>query len=369
MPVYWSLLFMTLIIALFSYSSGKIKVEQEGQILYKTKLGFAILSCVFIIFFVGLRDSVLDTYWYVGSFEAIPTDWSGIIAYSSKQSSGVLFYLLQGVFKKFISDNHYIWFIFLAMICCFCIFRVIYKYSIDFPLSMYLFIANASFTWLLNGARQFLAVCILFTFTDWLIKGKKLRYIIVVLAMSLIHISAIFIIPIALFVTSKKILGKRMYIFAIITVVGTYFAEPVIAVISNSIGADYNVALESGAGSGVMRLIVSSVPLIIVLFAHRLVKKNATPSIVISINMSFIGVCFYFASMFTNGILVGRMPIYFTLYNLYLMPWLIKKCFTKESSRIIWWLCIGFYLVYFYYQMNIAWGGLEYTSEILKLYF
>ena len=62
---------------------------------------------------------------------------------------------IEGFFKKFVTDNYYGWLFFVAGISCVCIFRNLYKYSIDFPMTMYLFIAGGTFTWLINGIRQF----------------------------------------------------------------------------------------------------------------------------------------------------------------------------------------------------------------------
>ena len=84
--------------------------------------------------------------------------------------------------------NHYIWLTFLGAISLLLLFfKTLYKYSIDISLSLYLFVASCTFTWLLNGIRQFLVVCILFGFIDWLIDGKKIKYIALILVLSTIH--------------------------------------------------------------------------------------------------------------------------------------------------------------------------------------
>lgn len=369
MPIYWSMLIVTLVTSVLSYGTKKKTIMQEGNIVKKTQVGFAIFTFAFIVFFIGLRDDVLDTYWYIASFKATPTNIHGILLYAQRQKSGLLFFIIQGLFKLLVSDNYYIWLLFIASVSCICLGKILYKYSIDFPLTAYLFVAEGSFTWLLNGVRQFIVVCFLFAFTDWLIEGKKSRYILLAIILTFVHTSAVFLVPVCLFVSSKKILGKKMIWFAVITVIATYFSERVIGVISNGLGRDYSIALASGTGSNVLRLLVACVPIIITLISLKLVEKKAPPSIILAINMSFIGDCFYLSSTFSNGILVGRMPIYFTIYNLYLLPWLIKKCFTKDSSKLLYFLCVCFYCIYFYYQMHIAWDGLIYESEILNLYF
>lgn len=368
MPVYWSILAVTLIMGILSYGTSQREIIQEGQTIYKTRIGYTIFPIAYIIFFAGFRGRILDTYWYIDTFDVIPTSFAGMTEYAMQQPTRAGYFFILGIFKKFVSQNHYAWLFFLAAISCVCIFRVLYKYSVDMPLTVYLFVANAMFTWLFNGARQFLAASILFAFSDWLIEGKKIRYIILAVFATFIHSSAIIVIPVCWFLSSKEILGRRMKLFGIITIAGTFLSKSAFSLLSGfGLFAKYSDSLLNGEGSSIPRLIVAWVPIFITILAYRRVKEIAPPSIRLAINMSFIGGCFYVASTFTNGILIGRMPLYFTLYDLYLLPWLIKKGFTKESGRIVWLACVIFYFAFFYYQMQVAWDSLEYVSEFLHL--
>lgn len=368
MPIYWSMLLVTVVIGMLCYKMPKKRIIIEGREVTRVKIGFVLVLVGYIIFFVGFRDKVLDTGAYIASFKALPSDFEGLLSYLNSINTDKGFYLLAGIFKIFISDNHYSWFFFLSIISCVCIFKTLYKYSVDFPLSAYLFIAMTTFTWLLNGSRQFLVVSILFGFVDWLIEGKKIRYILLTIVLTTIHSSAIFVVFIILFVSNKRIFGKKMLFFMILTVVGTYYSEHLFDFFSTvSETMDYAEMMGADGGSNVIRFLETMIPILIVGFNYKNVKKIAPSSIKLAINMSLIGCCFYFASTFTNGILVGRMPIYFTVYNLYLLPWVIHNCFTKESRKIVWLLCVVCYLAYFYYQMCVAWGGLMYVSDALNI--
>ena len=183
-----------------------------------------------------------------------------------------------------------------------------------------------------------------------------------------IHSSAMVVIPICWFVSSKKILDKKMKLFGFMAIIGTFCSNSLFRLLSGfSLFAKYSDALLNGQGSSIPRLIVAWVPMFITILAYKRVKETAPPSIRLAVNMSFIGSCFYLVSTFTNGILIGRMPLYFTLYDLYLLPWLIKNGFTKESGKIVWLACVVFYLAFFCYQMYIPWEGLEYVSDFLHL--
>lgn len=370
MPVYWSMLLITIVFGLLCYVTPRKKMSVEGYEVYRVNKFFVFIIVAYMIFFLGFRDKVLDTGAYIASFKALPDNLKDLLLYLKVSDSGKGFSFIAGLFKIFISQKHYAWLFFLASVSCICVFRTLYKYSVDFPLTAYLFVTTCTFTWLLNGSRQFLAVSILFGFIDWLIEGKKFRYIVLILALTTIHSSAIFMVIIVLFVSSEEIFGKKMIFFMTLTIIGTYYSEHVFEFLRTaSDSLDYSATLEMSGGSSVLNVLVSAIPIVIVLLNFENVKKIAPRSIKLAINMSLVGSCFYFASTFTNGILIGRMPIYFTIYNLFLLPWVIRNCFTRESKKIVWVSCVVCYLAYFYYQMCIAWGGLMYVSEILNIRF
>ncbi len=365
MIVYWSMLAFSIVMAVLSYNTSQWSLR-IGKKKYDTSKIFTLFLILFIVFFCGLRDVVLDTYAYKADFNAMPTNWNAMLNNVEKHSTGQGFYFLQGCFKIFISDSHYVWFLFLAGISCFCLFRIFYKYSVDLPLSGYLFITSATFVWLINGTRQFLAVCILFAFIDWLIEGEKISYCLLSLLASTIHSSAIFVIPIALLVVADEFLSKKTIFIIIVAVVGTYFSEQALSFVGGFLDKDYSETLDSGTGSSIIRFLVVCVPAVMSFVARK--KVNEAPkSIILAANMSIVAACFSFASTFTNGILVGRMTIYFSIYSLYLLPWLIKNIFDSNSFRIVWWVCFALYAVYFYYQIMVAWKGLPYISDILGI--
>ena len=370
MPIYWSMMIVSGVIGLLCYGMPSKKVIVEGQETTRVRIGFVVVFVAYIVFFIGFRDRVLDTGTSITSFKSMPTDFTELFIYLEAIDNGKVFYFLSAVFKMFISDNYYAWLFFLALVSCGCLFRTLYKYSVDFPLTAYLFIANATFTWLLNGTRQFLVVCVLFGFADWIIEGKKIRYILLTLVLSTIHSSAIFMVVIVLFISVNDIFTKKMLFFVAVTVIGTYYSDQVFDFLSESSESlNYADTMGVDGGASILHLIIASVPIVIVLLNYRNVKRIAPQSIKLAINMNLVGICFYFAATFTNGVLVGRMPIYFTVYGLYLLPWVIRNCFTKRSRKVVWVLCAISYFICFYYQMCIAWDGLMYVRKFLKLEF
>lgn len=63
--------------------------------------------------------------------------------------------------------------------------------------------------------------------------------------------------------------------------------------------------------------------------------------------MSIIGSGIYIISkILSSGVMIGRLPIYFTMYNLILLPWLIQNLFDKNERRLIYYLMIVCYFAF-----------------------
>ena len=124
---------------------------------------------------------------------------------------------------------------------------------------------------------------------------------------------------------------------------------------------------EQGVGSNVIRLMIAAVPCVLAFWGRKVVRAEGNSLVNVCVNMSVINLCLYFIATFSSGMVVGRMTIYFDVFNLLLLPWLIKHIFTPKSKRFVTLMCVFFYTIYFYYQMMVAWN-MVYESSLLGLY-
>lgn len=108
-------------------------------------------------------------------------------------------------------------------------------------------------------------------------------------------------------------------------------------------------------GTNPLRVAVYAVPTLLAIVRYKIINYRDDTVINICVNMSIISTCLYLISMVTSGIFIGRLPIYFSLYNLILLPWEIRYMFTDRSRPIVLVLCVVLYLVFYYYQMFIVW--------------
>ena len=246
----------------------------------------------------------------------------------------------------------------------------LYKYSENFFFSMFLFIAMMHFVWMMNGMRQFIAVSILFAATGLLVERKFLKYLIVVLLASTIHITALIMIPVY-FIAIAKPWGKVMWIALAATLATGLSLDRIAAswsfLLEDSAYEGYLEVAASSAGSNLLRSVVAVAPPLLAMLCKRYTDQARENRILnVSIIMSVLSAVVYLCSSFSGGILVGRLPIYFDMYNLFLLPWLVRNAFTKRSHTFTYFVLIICYFAFFYYKAVYG-MQLTYISDILPI--
>ena len=222
--------------------------------------------------------------------------------------------------------------------------------------------------------RQFLVAAILFACTPLILNKKPIPYFVIVLFLSTFHTSALIMIP-AYFIVSSEPWSKRTMVFVIGIILAMLFTSQFTSLLDTVVeNSDYASSMEEfkdvDDGTNPVRILVESVPIIIAFIYRNKIKDKLTPIIKISINMSLIASGLYIISKIArSGIMLGRLPIYFSLYNSILLPWLISNVFEKNEKRLVYYTMIICYLGFFYFQMCVAWNGLEYVSDILNLWY
>ncbi|MDP4120723.1 MAG: EpsG family protein [Bacillota bacterium] len=372
MIIYWSML---LLIVLTALMTTQYQIKKYGDTLStrKVKIHPIIPWIVFgyIIFFIGFRNMGGDTWLYIFSFNNLSTNQSISGILGNQNIKGPVFTILELLIKRYISNQYYFFLFFVAAVSGICIMKLLYKYSDYFFYSVFLFMCTGTVVWMMNGIRQFLAVCIIAAGFDWLLKGKTVKYILLILFASTIHNTAIIMIPIY-FVIRCKPWSKKLILFILLTAVICMFMGQFTTILSDSLEATTyaNAANElangSGQGTNYLRVLVACIPTIFALMFRRKIEAKSDHKIDMLINLSVVTSCFSILGMFSNGILVGRMPIYFSIYNLILLPWIFNNVFKKRDGLLVKFICGILYLIYFYYQMVITWN-MYYGSDFLRM--
>lgn len=363
MIVYWSMIIWTAFLGLFQSRELYSKMIYPHNRVYSVPRYVSVLWAGYLLFWIGLRSGIGDTNAYISSFNEYPLGLNNIDLIINSDSKGKAFEVLGFLFKNLISSNYHAWLFFIAFVSLVCMTKVFYRHSDSFIMTAYLFIASCIFTWLFNGIRQFLATSILFLFSEWFAEKKIIRYILLILAVSLIHNTALILIPIVVFFKNKNPWNFRTFLFIGVFAVGIYYADNILGIFTaTEYGSRYADALATSQGTNIIRVIVAGVPCVLSFWERRIIIEEEDEFINMCTVMSLVSFCLYAFSSVTSGVLLGRLPNYFEVYNLILIPWLLNRGFSGEERGIIKVLCILMYLVFFYFQMTKAWN-MYYISD------
>lgn len=375
MTVFWWILTYTSIVSfcgtfINNIRKSKTLASDDYSNNKSISLLFAILTFALLIVFVGCRSEFNDTYYYrdifqnyiTGDLSQIKTIWNG-------DSRSKYFLIAQCVFKRFVSTEYNAWFFFLAIFQMGAVIKLYYKYSVDYFMSSYLFITSASFVWMMGGTRQFLAVTIVLYGIDFLVERKMIKFMILVLIASLFHFSALVWIPVY-FICKGKPWSWKMMAFIGGTVLILFSLDSFTNVLDNLLEetnySDITSNFDRSNGVNIVRVLVTCVPwTLALLFKNRIEEENDS-FLNICVNLSVISTAIYVLGIFTSGIIVGRIPMYFMLTNYILIPWIINRYFHPSIRPVIKIACIVLYFAYYYYDMVINGTG-HYGSELLNI--
>ena len=371
MIIYWSMILWVVLIY-FVYSLGhKEEVMltdyniQQG-IQKKIPLAYAIVVFGYFIFWIGMRKNVADTSTYIDMFQSVPSDFTTAWNQINWEGKNPGFDIFNIIFKCFISQDFQWWLMTIAIISGVCIMVVLRKHSCDFFFSSFLFMTLLTFTWLMNGMRQFICVAVLFLCCDWIKDGKLIRFLIAVLLMSTFHMTALLMIPIY-FVARSKPWDKKIGLFIVGIILICIFAEPFFSSVDSALGGTAyegtKLMYEEDDGVNPLRVLFYAIPPVVAFIFRGKIEKYGENNLMLNIciNMSLISAALYLVGMFTSGILIGRLPIFTEVYDLILIPYLLHICVDRKSRTVVSGVVVIVLLIYFYLT-----GPVEYHSDLTR---
>lgn len=324
---------------------------------------FVLLIMIPLVLAVANRPDGSDTYIYRREFLNMPNELAEIGSYIEKISKDKGFYFFSALIRIFITHNSVVYFGILAAIQAISVFSIFRKYSSNFIISVFLFIASSDYvSWMFNGIRQFTAVTIVFAATALLLKKKYVPLILVIIFASLFHQSALIMLPIIFFVQGEAWNKKN-----VILILGVVIALSFVGSFTNlmedtlqttqykNVVSDYQSFDDDGTNP--LRVAVYAVPAILSFIGRKKIKEADNELINLCTNMSIISAGLYIVSMATSGIFLGRLPIYVSLYSYILLPWEIDNIFEEDTKKTIYGALVVLYLIYYYYQMHITYGA------------
>lgn len=303
-----------------------------------------------------------DTASYRRWFLSLPRDisqWPEILSEASKDQG---FSLLLLVLRLILGNLDVLFFFIIAAFQILVVAMICRKYSCNYWMSIFLFIATTDYiSWVNNGIRQFLAVTIIFAATGLILKKQYIFSVLLVLLASTIHGSALLMIPI-IFIIQGKPWNKNTVLLVVLSIGVLYFADQFTNLLDQLLSntAYTNMVTDwkewEDDGTNPIRVLIYSIPTILSLIGLRYIKKANNPIINLATNASLVSTALYIVSMGTSGIFMGRLPIYVSMYSMYiLLPWEIENIFSKRSAKLVTSGIVILFSAFFWYQMH-AWG-------------
>ncbi|MBP3413132.1 MAG: EpsG family protein [Oscillospiraceae bacterium] len=344
---------------LVSKLSTRRHIDVLGNRRERWSIPALLLFLAPLIYWCGTRSFGFgDTYAYKTMYLDAPSSLSGVVAFANTYSKDQFFYGSAAVIKCLITENPRTYFLIIAAFQLLCLGFIYRKYSRNLWISIFLFVASTDYiVWMFNGMRQFLAATICFTALPFIVKKKYIPAILLILLGSLMHKTALLLLPVT-FIVQGKAWNKKTLLIILGTVLAVAFVGEFTSLLDSmlqetqyeNVVTDWTEGKDDGTNT--LRVLIYAVPTVIALIYKRTIQDSDNTLINICVNMSIISTAVYVVSMFTSGIFIGRLPIYMSLYNYILLPWELRHCFQKSSRLFVTAsMCLIYFLFYCYSYM------------------
>ncbi len=324
-------------------------------------LGFAVPAILFTVF-SGLRNNLGDTYYIVHSFLLLPDNMPKPQISNKEYLYNWYIYIIRQI-----TDKPQLLIYLASVISCVPVIYILYKYSVSYELSIFLYVATSYFTFSFNGMRQYMAAGILLLGSKYLFSQEKkawLKYAVFILIATMIHSSAIIMLPLY-FVVRRKSWSVTTFAIMFLSMVGTLLFDAILPQFLNVVDqSDFSIYNDSGwftsgveTGSSFVRVIVVSIPILVAYFSKKKIEQLGKTGDIL-VNLAVFNFCFYIISLY-NWIF-ARLAVYTGIYYIILLTWLIMKSFKRKDRALVYLACVILYSGYF---LAVRYSIIGYSSN------
>ena len=297
---WWLLLWPAVVGAFLILFPLKQREKVMGQYVERWNiLPAAILAAPYVIWAAFRPDGWGDTSSYRFLYDMVPSSLGELTSYVSSQTKDKGFAVLSVLIKTFFGNSDVVFFFILALLQMIYIVVIFRKYSCNYWLSIFLFVASTDYmSWMHNGIRQFTAVALVFAGTGLMLKKKYVPLIILILVASTIHGSALMMIPIV-FIVQGKAWNKKTLVFILGVMIAILFIGRLTPILNDVlVDTQYsdlvtNDLWSTDDGTNILRVLVYSMPAILSLLGIKYVREANDPVINLSVNCSIITAAIY----------------------------------------------------------------------------
>jgi transmembrane protein EpsG len=350
--------FIFIWMAAIAYLSMSMQVKEKIMVLGKMEWRWNIIMAVIVflpvIHLASMGTPIGDTGVYLSGYTEAEASVSSIMNAIREHKSGFGFVVFRDSIKILTRGSVTAFRLILALCHIIPVIFVFRKYSTEYMVSAFLFAASGChIAWMMNGLRQFLAVAIIFAGTGFIVRKRLVPAIALILLAATVHTSALVMLPVV-FIVQGKAWNKKTMLYIVVAVIATFIFSRRVELMDTILqGTEYEGAVENWQslgddGANPIRVLVSAVPVILAYYARKSIIKKNDPVLNICVNMSIINLGIYLIAMVTSGIMVGRLPIYVSLYTFILLPYLVFAVDWENYNILLrGGLVVGYILYYF----------------------
>ena len=304
-------LYLIVFVMLLGFSIYEYKKKKTQRVLYW--IAFGVLTAMLVLRY----GQGTDYFSYYYNYLCTPPIWqfSDLLATNVHGEAGWLF--INAVFRGFGIPFHVL-VVLVALLTMYSLHRFLSRYSPMRTLSLLLAYHTIFLTYAMSAIRQGLVLAIFLGFlVDWLYEKKYVRYILVTLACSLIHSSALVFLSLfaVKFITIR--LKPALLLMAVCTVAGTLCSKLLVSVFDS---------LVFYANDGFYLLAVGErlVSAGVIIFAFRDVltsKETARSSKLMYLLQIYLYGCFIYCFLAWSARLGSRFAVFFKAVELVLFAY------------------------------------------------
>ncbi len=356
--LYWGCIFLMYLSQVYYPADRQLAPRQTGRyhFMWHRSDVFMIAVIVWMTCFSFLRTSYNDTGNYIAGFLNAESIQEGIENGTFVDWTGNPLSMLYRSVMRALTDNYHIYFLVPALLSSFAVIRLFKRYSVSPALSLLIFFSIGTYVVYIAALKQCLAMFFLLLAIPYAEERKYVRFYILVFIAILFHTHA-FMFAILPFLFGKpwgKVswIGLGVALFAMATYDATLGAFMRYAQSIGALVAENEVF--DGYQINILRVFVYWVPSLMALIFRKRLFRDSTRYENLFVNMTVVSSIILMMGMVQAANLFARMAAYFEIAAALSLPWMIRKLFTKDSARLVTWIAVALYFVYFLYEFGVS---------------
>ncbi len=318
---------------------------------------FYVVLVVAMVLFVGLRTGYNDTGTYQGVYEATPASGSLFEGMNWELGENPGFFLTNRILRQlgFSTQSFLMFYAVITVTVPLWFYR---KYSCDFPVTIFLFITFAGYTFTLAAIKQCMAMALAMIAVDRALQKKYPAFLFWVLLASTYHAYALMYLMVP-FLMFRPWSGWTVVMLGAFAVAGVIIESLMgtIIDITDMLGENYTAESFTGEGVHPLRLAAVSAPVLISFLTRKNIAAENNRTNNLMLNLSMLNAEIMFVALFGTANYFARLANYFLPFQAVAVPWLFTH-FEPKSKKLITVVAAGCYLVFFVYS-HMYQGGFD----------